>query len=470
MGGRGGRQVNRSGRASKIEVRAGWLMVAVLLGLVACAPREASIAIDAEEKHQHMRGWEVTVDIEALADLEPNSTFLNRVFEAAANDVGINRLRLEVRSGAENTDGNWSRMHAGELTRDQWRPLRYVTVNDNDDPSDINWAGFDFSEIDYLIETIVLPMRRQLEARGERLFINLCYVAFTKQIKDGTYIHDDPEEYAEFVLAVYLHIRQKYGFIPDSFEAILEPDLVPQWRPRLLGEAIAAAARRLRENGIEPAFVAPSTTDMAQAPVWIDAIAEVDGAMSAIVELSYHRYRNASPKAAAEIAERAARHDRSAAMLEWWFGRATAQVLYEDLTIANAAAWQGRVLGTLFKIGERSGEQSIDVADETRLTRQYFRNVRLGAQRLGAYATETRHVRASAFVNPDGAYAIIADVTGAIALTVTGVPPGRYRVSYVLENGELVQVAELIETDGEGVLSMQMPGKGIIAFVSGPPG
>ena len=47
----------------------------------------------------------------------------------------------------------------------------------------------------------MLPLRQLAQARGEPLWINLNYVAFTGQIGAGLeYIHDDPDEYAEFVL------------------------------------------------------------------------------------------------------------------------------------------------------------------------------------------------------------------------------------------------------------------------------
>ncbi|MBI4674397.1 MAG: hypothetical protein HY741_22360 [Chloroflexi bacterium] len=45
-----------------------------------------------------------------------------------------------------------------------------------------------------------LPMRQKLQARGESLFLNVCYVAFTS----NPYMqYTNAEEYAEFVLATY---------------------------------------------------------------------------------------------------------------------------------------------------------------------------------------------------------------------------------------------------------------------------
>jgi len=99
--------------------------------------------------------------------------------------------------------------------------VRYTKINDNDDPRVINWAGFQFSSLDWKIENLVIPLKRLFEQRGMKLFINLCYVAFTGQIRDGEYIHDNPDEHAEFVLATYLHMQEKYGFVPDTWEVTL---------------------------------------------------------------------------------------------------------------------------------------------------------------------------------------------------------------------------------------------------------
>ena len=79
-----------------------------------------------------------------------------------------------------------------------WRERRYLVTNDNADARVINSAGFDFTEMDHDVEMGVLPMRKLLAARGEKLLVNLCYVAF---VKSRANLHENPEEYAEFALA-----------------------------------------------------------------------------------------------------------------------------------------------------------------------------------------------------------------------------------------------------------------------------
>ena len=231
-----------------------------------------TITLNPSITYQKMTGWEMV----AQAGQDSSSAFPNyqdQLFDKAVNEAGINRLRLEIKSGSENTADFWSQYLAGTITYANYRCYRYSTVNDNNDPFNINWSGFQFAQLDNEVDKVVLPIKQKIEANGEKLHINLNYVAFTGQMRQTgcpsglQYIHNNPDEYAEFVLATYLHLQNKYGFVPDTWEVILEPDLVSEWtnNGNLIGRAIVAAANRLKANGFTPNFVLPSTTSMADA-------------------------------------------------------------------------------------------------------------------------------------------------------------------------------------------------------------
>jgi len=262
------------------------------------------------------------------------------LFDLAVNDLGINRLRLEIKSGVENIHDYWSDYQAGRIDYKMWRCLRYSTINDNDDPLDINWKGFHFAQLDYLVDNLVLPTKRKVEENREKLFINLLYVAFTDQIAPGlTYHHcDSPEEYAEFVLATYLHLNDKYGWVPNAWEVILEPDNTPCWRGKQIGEAIVASARRLEENGFAPRFIAPSTTDMANVVPYFDAMRRVPGVQRFVIEFSHHRYKNVSDLYLQEIGNRALEYGINTSMLEH-IGSGH-EDLHKDLKTGRASAWE----------------------------------------------------------------------------------------------------------------------------------
>src|SRR4030095_3845796 len=308
------------------------LLLVLLLG---CRPHsfgEAVITIDSNKTYQLMSGGEATA--QAGQDDSPAFARYRDELLDKAVQLGINRLRVECRSGLENPRDRWSEYRAGKFSERQFRDLRYEVINDNDDPFVINWAGFQFAHLDYAIDNLVLPLKQRLENKGERLFINVNYVDFGKSAFRQ---FDAPEEYAEFVVATYQHLKDKYGWVPDSWEVALEPDNT-DFNGRKMGEAMVATARRLRQQGFTPAFVVPSTTSAANAPVYFDEIVKVPGASQEIAEISYHRYRSATSEALGQIKDRAAKFKLKTGMLE--FIGADYEMLHQDLKEGWASSWQ----------------------------------------------------------------------------------------------------------------------------------
>src|SRR3989344_4166109 len=191
---------------------------------------QATITVNPNQTYQTMTGWEATAGADPRVLCYPNfPNYKNQVYDLLVDELGINRLRLEIRAGVENQQDYWTNYVNQGSPPDPdpnytfWREHRYSTVNDNADPNNINWSGFQFSEMDWAIDNVILPIKQRVEANGEQLFINVNYVAFTAQIGSGLqYIHNQPAEYAEFVLATYTHLQQK-GLVPDTWEVLLEP-------------------------------------------------------------------------------------------------------------------------------------------------------------------------------------------------------------------------------------------------------
>ena len=143
----------------------------------------AVITLAPGTQYQTITGWEATDFAGQDEPAFPN--YKDELFDQAINDLGINRVRLEIRSGVENDTDYYQLYHSGAIDYATWRAHRYATVNDNGDPSSTNLSGFHFTEMDARIEDTVLPLRQMAQARGEPLWINLNYVAFTGQIGAG---------------------------------------------------------------------------------------------------------------------------------------------------------------------------------------------------------------------------------------------------------------------------------------------
>lgn len=427
------------------------LLLAASLGSCSANGRtdtgETVVTVDPSRRFQTIVGWEATANLsEVVSELSPQNA--QGLLRTAVEKAGITRLRLEVRNGAEAPAGAFDEF-VRTRSYETWRKRRYVVRNDNADPRVINWAGFDFSEIDRDVEMAVLPMRGMLAARGEKLLVNVCFVAF---VNSRPSLHEDPEEYAELALATMLHLRDKYGLKPERWEVILEPDLAGRWSGRRIGETILATSRRFAENGIRVGFVAPSTTNMRTASHYFDDLLRVDGALPHLAEISYHRYSGVSAGALARLTERSNRYHVPIAMTELWFGRAGPDVLFEDLE-AGAVAFQNRVVGGLV-VDAKNGNLTLN--KDVRYNGAVFRAVRPGAIRVGT-TSSLGSLKALAFERPRGGIVTALRATAATDLVIRGLPAGIYVASTVTESGETDRVPAVRAANGDLRVTIREP-------------
>jgi len=422
---------------------------------------QATIQVDPAVRFQTMRGWEV--NLYSSQESPAFGAFKDELFDRAVNEAGINRLQLPVRSGVESNQDNWSLYQAGALSDAEWRAVRYATVNDNGDPNSLNPSGFHFSELDDMVSRIVLPVKQRVEANGETLHVTLTYVAFTQQITTGSYHHANAAEYAEFILAAFQHLQTRFGLVPDALEVILEPDNVSQWTPSVVGAAIVSVSDRLGAAGFSPEILAPSTTNMANAPTFFNSWPAA--ARARVQTVVYHRYSGVSAGALQTIAGLG----KETAMLEWWSASNGYQVLHEDLKSGRNSAWQQGVLGgdqgpmALYLIDTSNPAQPVvTINDKTKFTRQYFKYVRRGAVRIGATSTSNA-LDPVAFINPSGGQVVVVKATGAASFTVGGLAAGTYGISSATAAAWGVTAPDQTITAGQTVTA-SLPGAGVLTI------
>ena len=435
---------------------------------------EATITIDSAIRHQVIEGWEAHA--ESAHEHPSFHLFKEELFDRAVNELGINRVRLEVRSGAETRTDWYALWRSGQIDDATHRTKRFATVNDNEDPLTLDRSGFRFSHTDSLVRSVVLPLKQRLEAKGESLFINLTYVGFTRQITDGgDYHHDSPEEYAEFVLATHLHLRDVWGIELDAWEVILEPDNTDFWRGRQIGEALVASANRLRAHGFDTPFIAPSNSNMSRAIDYFDDMIQVPGVREELSELSYHRYGGVSNANLRAIADRSAQYGIGSSMLEHiGSGR---DDLHEDLTLAGVSAWQQFALafqqsqplndrGGVYYIIDvtESANPQIVIGDRTRYLSQYFRYVRRGAARISAVSMDQRFDPV-AFINADGGYVVVIKTDSGGELSIAGLPAGTYSTNFATAEEYNVDGPETSVSDGEAI-TVVIPDRGVLSVYS----
>ncbi|HVE89964.1 MAG TPA: hypothetical protein VNA44_09710, partial [Burkholderiaceae bacterium] len=388
------------------------------------------------------------------------------------NELGINRVRIEIKSGVENPIDYWARFRNQEIGYAEYRRHYYEKINDNDDPNAASKSGFQFSMLDYQVENIVVPLAKLLESRGEKLYVNLTYVDFVPPAHRGNLSHAlKPEEYAELIHATFDHLKRRHGLTPDALGVTLEPENTEHWRGRQIGAALVAAARRLKQAGFTPEFIAPSTTAASAAPVYFDEIVKVPGAAELMSEFSYHRYRDSSVRdVLPEIARRAKKYGLRTGMLEHVAGNVAE--LHADLTVANASAWQQYGIAAELRMSDRDkgahyynleftrAGPVLKMAERTRGLAQYFRFIRAGATRIGAASTSADHLPV-AFKNSNGMHVVVVQADRAGAINVAGLPAGDYETQYTTATETAVNVP-VINIAAGGVLTARLPAKGVV--------
>jgi hypothetical protein len=447
--------------------------VALLAHAYRRAPGTATITIDPALQYQTIRGWEATS--EAGLDEPISHAYAKELVDAAAA-FGLTRLRVEVRASYENTRDIEREFREGRITAKEWRCARYATVNDNNDSRVLAPAGFQFARLDAVIEQVVLPFKARLEQTGEKLWLNVQYVAFTNDICDGyQYAHEDPKEYAEFVLAVYTHLRDKYSLTPDSWETMLEPDNTRIWTAERMGDAMEQTAKRLQAAGFTPSFIAPSTTSAGNAVPFFEEIWDRKSLRPFLRELSYHRYAAASPEVIAAIGRFGREHQVDTAMLEM-IGAGYEQ-LHEDLTAGGVSTWQQYVLGFperdtgahYFIVDPNAAEgKRIQLSGSGHYLRQYFQAIRPGAHRIGV-STDHADFDAVAVRDRRGPVAVVVKGARPGEVTIRRLPAGTYHVSCWTDVSRSDAPADRCErtatVDGSGTLVATLPGIGVLSIV-----
>lgn len=414
-----------------------------------------------------MRGWEATAQAGQFHSTAWGN-YKNNLLDRAVDELGINRVRLEITSGVENPVDYFAQWRAGQITEAEYNSHRYEIINDNSNSNTINPNGFSWSSLDATINELVVPLRQRLGVRGEALWINVNYVDFGS----SSFEHKtNPQEYAEFVLATYQHMQSAFGFVPNSWEVVLEPDTsTANWTTGQVAQAVKAAGDRLVAAGFTPNFVAPSTTDAANAPTYIDQIAQTSGAMGYVGEFSYHRYAGGTNAILQSIANRAVQYNKQSAMLEW-IG-ADYNTLHQDIKQGRVSSWQQFCLaglsswgpdvgGSYYKVDDSNNSNPIIIiGSRTKLLRQYFQFIRMGAQRIEA-SSNNPMLEPLAFINTNGKYVVVVKTADDGSFTVVGLPVGTYGIKYTTVSQYNIDLPD-VTISGTQTLSTSIPNAGII--------
>jgi hypothetical protein len=376
-----------------------------------------------------MVGWEAAAQAGQTQHTGKWLTYKDALYDQAINDLGINRVRVEIRANA---------------------------------------LGFDWTEFDRTLTDVVLPLRQRLAARGESLWVNVCVV-------EGA-LATNPLLYAQQVLATYQRMQNSYGFIPDSWEAGLEPDIFGWGIGRNMGNCIVAAGQLLAANGFpSKVFVAPSSSNIRHAAGYFDEIVTlVPTAAQYLMEVSYHTYGGASTAERQAILTRA----NSLTNVKTSHGErigATYDDLHQDLKVAEVSSWQQYTLcWVLSDVGDNGGQYYLAddltnptnpplvMGSRTRFLRQYFKFIRRGALRIDA-ASNNPAFDPVAFRNTDGRQVVVVKASSAGSFTIQGLNAGTYGIKYTTTNQYDVNAQPVTISSGQQITA-NIPAAGVITI------
>ena len=459
------------GVLSRSTFALGALATAVVLLHPSSILAQSTITVDPGKRYQTIVGWEATAWLGQWGKRSRYKEYRDELLDKAVNELGLTRLRVSVRSGFERAEDDFALFQNGTIDARTWGGRRYKPVNDNDDPHVADPNGFHWSELDLAIEAIVLPMRKRLAARGERLYFNLLYIDFgTSPFEHG----HDPDEYAEFMSVAFQHMQGKYGFVPDSIEVKLEPDKrADNWTPAHMANAIVAAGDRLAKEKFRPDFIAPSTMRAGAVVQWLRKMIKANPRVTEyLTEICYHRYGNPTEQFLAGILEVAQANKLRTSMGEWLkpdYVILPYQALYNDLTQCNGSSWQQYTLGAPggkdgqgYFTGDGTDPDKVVLTPSARLLRQYFRYIRPGAVRVGA-ASSDPGLEAVAFINKGGGYVVVVNAASAATFRLRGLPAGRYGLVYTTRSHDAARLPDVLVGE-RGLLAGSIPAKGVITI------
>jgi hypothetical protein len=334
--------------------------------------------------------------------------------EAAVNDLGLNRFRLEIGPQVE-------------------------MLNDNSDPWKTNYNAFRFKWQDFLVHKWLIPLTKSIEQRGERTILYVSYDLRSSLTPEWLL---QPQEYAEMAVTTLSHLERTQNIEVNYWSVLNEPGNKRPGNPQLVAQLISHTGKRIKESGFITRMSGPEVVTPDQITKYMKALYETTGALAQMGQLTYHLYWDPMNIARRrEIRDWAERLNVTTAQTEWLEGEGlnVAEVLYLDLTEANVSAWEQYGLcwtanrynidggGDYFIINpEYTGYY---VNDNTWYLRQFMKFVRPGDVRVAVYSSNPS-IKPTGFRKPDGRHTlvIINSSKRNMAVQINNLQAGKYSV------------------------------------------
>ncbi|NPV46752.1 MAG: hypothetical protein HPY69_07325 [Armatimonadetes bacterium] len=406
--------------------------------------QDLALRLDPQTRYQTILGWGKTTPW-----LPAPALLRDQVIDRAVNDLGLNRLRFEGMCGNKVGLRSW-----------EWE-------NDNADPQDINWSGFSVADLDARVAAWVVPWKQAVEARGEKLNLYVS-PSFFQGGSSGDlppWMGADPQEYAEWIVAMFLRLRDTHGINPDFLSICNEAGNNNVFSPQFVLRMARATVPRLRALGFPTRLQFPECVNAQVAWDYVQALRSEADLWDWIGLVSYHWYGNDNQAYMARLRDFALARGLPTAQTE--FMDLTIDHLYDDLTIGGTSYWE------VYGLAGPDYQAALSHISSTTFNggqwywrfRQVSHYVRPGAVRIGTEVSAPS-VRALAF-DAGGRLTVVLINTGpgatAQTVAVAGLPPGLYGVCQTVGRQAYAELGPQPLGGGEA-LRVTVPGDAVLTI------
>jgi hypothetical protein len=375
----------------------------------AAAQQAVTVTVDPSAGYQTILGWGKTTPW-----LPAEPMLRDQCVERAVNDLGINRLRFEGLCGNSTRRRSW-----------EW-------LNDNGDPFRIDWQGFNTQALDARAAEWLVPWKQAVEARGEpfNVYVSPSFFRGGSSGDVPSWLLENPDEYAEWALALLLRLRDVHGITADYYSICNEAGNNNAFTPRVVGTMIKALMPRLRRHGFATRVQFPESINVGTAMRYIDALRNDPEVWQWIGLIAYHWY-GTKPEQLPPLRDFAWQRGLPTAQTE--FMNLTIDHLYNDLVLGGTSYWE------IYGLATPDYKAALSHVSSTTFRggpwywrfRQASHYVRPGAVRVACRSDEPG-LRCLAFLQRGRPTVVLINTTSphtARRVTVAGLVPGEYGAS-----------------------------------------
>lgn len=369
-------------------------------------PKTVKVSIDTTATYQPILGWGIPLFIERQDRI--GELIQDKMLDLFVNHMGCNAYRWEI-------------------YRRDWEDYQ----NDNENPDSIDWRFFKTDFCDKRAEQVGLPMKKMVEARGEK-FITYASSSYFMEGHDGTvpeWILQSPAELTEWLMAHLIYMKEKYGIDVEQICVVNEPDNHSRFTATNVGNAIKYLGPKLKEAGLKTTIMFPEHAMVSGALDYIEQWKDDPDVMDYISVFGYHLYFDTAYLTAEkkEILRLANLKGIPTAQTE--FMGANFGILYDDLTSGGCSYWY--IYLDRDYLSFNSSRTSMELKQNYWDIRQVIKYVKQGSYRTGALTDNSNDSKVLAFKKNGQVVAVCnnSSVDKELNFEVTGLPSGSYAVN-----------------------------------------